>query len=319
MENKLIIVEGLTGSGKSTLAHFLARQLTCQGLCADWLHEGEIDHPLSVEPGDDMERYMSLTRQRWAIFADHIQMSDRTMVIEACFLNNLVETLMSENISKGHIIQFVQSIQHIIAPLNPALLYLTQSNTAYAMKRNFQNRGVKFEKFVIDFATGTPYAQARGYQGYEGMIRFWEDFVELTDPVYTQFPFQKILLDITSGDWQSAYQEALAFLNIPFTREGSIPAEEARSIAGVYTDPAGRHFEVTCQQDNLYINLFHTVKTRLIPMNEKHFLAEGWHFEITFTERAPGETGLNIHGRDIDYLKLAGTTAVKNVPSTKMA
>jgi len=312
MKNKLILVEGLTGTGKSILAHFIARQLKYAEIDCDWLHEGELDHPLAVEEDAGMDRYMTQTLARWRAFAGQIEFTGQLMVVEASFLNNLVETLMIENVQNGAIFDFVETLHRVIAPLNPVLLYLFHEDTARALARNFEIRGEKFRDFVIDFVESTPYALEKGYRGYGGMVHFWEDFAALTDQVYERFPFQKFRLDTTGGDWERVHKRALAALQVPFTREPEIRPELAFVYSGLYHDLAkDRQFEVIEENGSLYINFFHTVQTRLIPLTDTLFAAAGWHFEITFEEQSSGEVRLKFGGEDIDYLKLVGTKAVR--------
>ena len=43
---------------------------------------------------------------------------------------------------------------------------------------------------------------------------------------------------------------------------------------------------------------------------EKVFIAEGWHFEVSFeSDGLSGASAMKIGGRDVDYLPLVGTVA----------
>ena len=80
---KLIIVEGLSGSGKSIMAHFIARQLQHNRIDADWVHEGEVPHPVSMEVESSIESYMAAMLEKWTAFVERLRPSSQVTVIEA--------------------------------------------------------------------------------------------------------------------------------------------------------------------------------------------------------------------------------------------
>ncbi len=312
--NKLIIVEGLTGLGKSTLAHFIARQLQYQQIKAAWVHEGELGHPLSIEVDpSSIDLFMKTALIRWRDLVSQIESSGETLILEASFFNNLLETLFSHNVPTPKITQYSDMILDTIQPLQPALVYLTHSDTKKALVDNFNRRGVGFRDFVIQLATSTPYAQHRGLAGYEGMVEFWRDFVALTDQIYDRFRFQKIALLNTAGNWDSLKQGTAEFLSIPYITENQLSEDEAVGFTGVYKDVHNdKVFIVRYQNHALVANIFLEDWTRLIPQSEYLFITEGWHFVIHFENDAFGEIGsLRIEGQDVDYLSLTGTVARK--------
>jgi thymidylate kinase len=144
MDTKLIIVEGLTGCGKSIMAHFIARQLQYYGARAYWVHEAESPHPISIDVGAGIEPYMEEMQVRWAAFVDKTESSGEVVVVEACFFNNLIETLLAHDVDRRRIVSYGYDLQKIIAPLKPALVYLTQRDVVQALDRNFLNRGEGF-------------------------------------------------------------------------------------------------------------------------------------------------------------------------------
>ena len=279
VRSKLIIVEGLTGSGKSIMAHFIARQLKYNGIAASWVHEGEEPHPLLIDVESSIADYMSEMLARWAAYVDRIEKSGEVKVVEACFFNNLIDTLLAHNVEPSEIVRYGETLQTIIEPLNPVLVYLVQEDIERALERSFEDRGEEFKEYVIQFTTDTPFAKQRGLEGYEGMVMFW-----------------------------------LEYLMIPLIPEQRASQEEAMKLVGVYQDrDSGRAFTVYYEAGELTINLFLNVKTRLVRQAEMVFLTEGWHFEISF-EAADGSSGINIlriGGSNVDYLSLAGTVADK--------
>jgi thymidylate kinase len=311
--HELIIVEGLTGSGKSILAHFIARQLQGNGVKAVWVHEGESPHPVSLDVESSIEGYMEDMLDRWTAFGDQIEASQAVTVVEACFFNNLIESLLAHNVGRSRIIQYGDALQEIVEPLNPALVYLTQSNVSKALEKSFSDRGEGFENYVIRYATGTPFARHRGLEGYAGMLTFWREFVALTDELFHRYRIKKLMIDTSAGDWDCHNRQVLGFLALPQVSEPRVSACEVARLVGTYRDEKhGKEFIVECKDGELFINLFLDVRTRLIRKTDDLFYAEGWRFEICFEGDESGHLDkMIIGGRDVDYLALAGTVATR--------
>jgi len=132
--SKLIIVEGLTGSGKSIMAHFIARQLGYNHIPAFWVHEGEDPHPVLVDLQSSVEDYMEVMLNRWAEYVDRLRSSDEVCVMEACFFNNLIETLLIHNLDRTGIIQYADRLAGVMESLHPTLVYLFQEDLEQALK-----------------------------------------------------------------------------------------------------------------------------------------------------------------------------------------
>lgn len=316
VSNKLIIVEGLTGSGKSIMAHFIGRQLGANNIPGRWVHEGDLDHPIpgtDVEP--DIATFQATMLEQWKNFVTQAQASDTVTVIEAGFFNNLLETLFIENVPQPEILSYARQLEDLIRPLRPALVYLTQNDVPRALARNFDNRGEGFKQFVVDLVMRTPYAQRHKLIGDAGVVQFWTDFVALTDALYQQFQGDKLRVENSAGEWERYNQQVLSFLSIPWVPTPRLSQNEADLYIGHYQDPSnGRQYRIKYHDEKLFINqLISKAWTRLIPLGDHCFAAEGWHFELSF-EPNPADQGnqFRIGGRDVDYLKLVGTIAKEN-------
>ena len=311
--SKWVIVEGLTGLGKSTLAHFIARQLRYQEIEANWIHEGELEHPLSIQIDSSIEIFMQNALEQWQNLVSRIETSGETTILEACLFNNLLETLFSHNLPIPQIYQYYDVIQDTIKTLQPALVYLTHTDVSKALAENFRNRGAGFKDYVFKYITNTPYAQQNGLVGEVGMIKFWQDFVALTDQLYDRFRFKKIAIHNSSGDWVTQSQQVLDFLSIPYIVEQLLSADRAADFTGAYKDQrTGKKFSVRYQNCHLVANLFLDDWTRLIPNTDSSFIAAGWHFVVLFERDNSGTiNSMQIAGQDVDYLSLVGTVAEK--------
>lgn len=311
--SKLIIVEGLTGSGKSIMAHFIARQLQNNGIPASWVHEGEEPHPILIEIESGIEGYMAEMRERWTTYIDQVELSDEVRVVEACFFNNFIESLVAHDVDRPKIVEYGDELQTLIEPLNPTLVYLVQEDIDGALEQNFEGRGKGFRNDVIQYATGTPLAKRRGWEGYAGMVMFWREFVSMTDELFERYHIRKLKIDNSAGNWDSYNRQVMEYLSVPLIPEEQVPESEAMELIGVYKDRrSGEEFAVCYEDGKLSINLFLNVQTRLVRRAERVFLAEGWHFEVSFeSDGFNGATAMRIGGKDVDYLRLVGTVADK--------
>jgi hypothetical protein len=309
--SQLIIVEGLTGSGKSTMAHFITRQLQYRGIPASWVHEGAVPHPILTDLDSSLSQYMAEIRTNWIKFVNQVGPAPEVRVIEASFYNNLFETLMAHQVANPQIFQYADELEAIIAPLNPALVYLVQDDIEQALERNFLRRGSGFRNFVIRLATTNPLAKANLWEGYAGMLRYWQVFVALTDELYERFPGWKIKIDNTAGNWDVYNQQVLDFLSLPGIPEQAISPGEVQRLIGHYLDSQrGYDFTVRSESGELIIDFPLKVSARLVQRAHHVFEAEGWPFEIHFeVDDINDGTVMKICGNDVDYLPLLGIEA----------
>jgi hypothetical protein len=312
-KNQLIIVEGLTGLGKSTLAHFIARQFQYNGIEASWIHEGEDPHPVSIDIDPDIRTFMAEALEKWNALVAQILGSGAVTVIEASFFNNLIETLFAHCLDRAAILDFGMKLQQVIKPVRPALIYLSHPHIPTALEGNFRNRGPGFQDFVIQYVADTPIAREKNWNDYAGMVTFWREFAAITDSLFHEYEIDKLILDVSTGNWGQYNQQVLDFLALPWVADPEIDPETAEILVGEYqSKDSGRKHSIQYENGVLVSNVFMNVKTKLIPKDELVFIAEKWHFELCFDLDHTGEAvSFTIGGRDVDYLKAVGLKAIK--------
>jgi hypothetical protein len=275
------------------------------------VHEGDEPHPILIDVKSGIDAYMAEAQARWAAYVDRVGSSDEVKVVEGCYFNNGIESLLAHNVDRPRILRYADELQALIEPLNPTLVYLVQGDVASALERSFKDRGTGFRDYVIQFATGLPLAKRRGWQGYEGMVMYWREFVTLTDELFDRHRIRKIKVDNSAGNWDDCNQQVLDCLAIPLIPELRVSPSDAARLVGLYKDRrTGREFTVQYEDGGLTINVFLGVRTKLVPRADKAFLTEGWHFDISFEPDGPsGTMVMRIGGRDVDYVRLVGTVA----------
>jgi len=311
-KNQLIIVEGLTGLGKSTVAHFIERQLQYNGIEAIRIHEGEDPHPVSIDVDPDISSFMTESLKKWEKLVTQIQDSDAVTVIEASFFNNLIETLYAHYLDRATIFKFGMELQQVIKPARPALINLTHPDIPSALEENFRNRGPDFQDFVIQFVAEQPIAKDRGWDDYAGMVKFWHEFIEITDALFRAYAIDKLSVDVSADDWAQSHRQLTEFLALSLVSDPQIDAEKAQKFVGVYQFKDGKQSNIQYKNGVLLTDIFMNVKTRLIPKSTSSFIVEKWHFELDFDIGSNGEvSSFEIGGRDVSYWKAVGYKASK--------
>jgi hypothetical protein len=184
------------------------------------------------------------------------------------------------------------------------------------LEGNFQNRGSRFQDFVIKYISDTPIAREKNWNDYAGMVAFWKQFAAITDSLYQAFEIDKLMLDVSTGDWEGCHRQVTDFLALSLVADPEIGPEGAGKFVGYYQfQDGGKNKVIQYKNGTLLTDIFMNVTTKLIPKNESSFIVEKWHFELNFNFDDAGEvTSFEIGGRDVSYLKVVGLKAAKVEP-----
>jgi hypothetical protein len=98
-------------------------------------------------------------------------------------------------------------------------------------------RGDGWAVRTIQKAVGSPYGQARGLAGVEGLTRFWADYQALADGLFYDARVAKLAVDVAVGEWTGTEAAIAASLALP-----PAPAIDAGGLGrfvGAYRAPDG--------------------------------------------------------------------------------
>jgi hypothetical protein len=119
---------------------------------------------------------------------------------------------MREEYIKNHI----QSIEKIIAPLKPIVIFLDLKD----LKTNFdlikEERSKEWLDFVIDYVTGQSYGRNHSLKGYVGLLAFYTHLKEISLQCFKELRFEKIILESSKNQWVSNNHLIEIFLNKHF-------------------------------------------------------------------------------------------------------
>jgi len=230
LDTKLIYIEGLPGSGKSTAASWLAKRLQSADREASLFLEHQPGHPLNVggdnhpagdTPGDvffqhyNPENFIQESLERWQRFLGAAIQEDTIHILDSYPYQNSVRVLLQLNADLECITAYTAQVEALAAPLKPALVYFSQTDSEYAIRRFTQiseQRGKEWTEYVVDLVMRCPYAQARNLTGFEGILVFLREYHQLVTSLLKDSQFPRIILENCSDGWDGCYQRIEDFI-----------------------------------------------------------------------------------------------------------
>ena len=199
--SRLILIEGLPGSGKTSTAEWLYQRLVTQGLSASWAPEIQKDHPVidrstmrtASEPG-----YADRCIDRWDAFSTKAQTLDPTsvFVFEGCLFQSTVRFLIEYERPFGEAERYFAKIEESLAPLNPQILYLTQTDPeAYLHDELTRRKGKEIVSRIATYSATTPYAIRRELEGSSALVSLYVSYRRACDKLIACSSFPVLEVD----------------------------------------------------------------------------------------------------------------------------
>jgi deoxyadenosine/deoxycytidine kinase len=297
VRTRLVIVEGLPGLGKSTTAQHLAIELEKRAIPCRWYYEAEPDNPVSgfYEPQfySSPREFVAAQESRWREFARECAERTSLSILESSLFQETIFGLLQYNVPQEQIRAFVRDIVHIIAPLQPVVVYLFHEQPAVAINQVCSMRGRVVEDVYVERNDLSPFARQREMFGFLGLARFWAEYKDIADSLYDALRFRKLRLDVTHGHTPEHHERLRAFLDLPPVADQPISREYLDRFTGAYAYHVHedlRSFEVAVKDDNLVVKdcPYLWPENRLIPRDLNVFYAESWPYMAIFEETSSG-------------------------------
>jgi thymidylate kinase len=213
IETQLILIEGFPGSGKTTTTRSLGETLRQRGVACRWFLEEDQPHPIDCT---DFATH-GLADQMiplWTRFAEQALQEPVITLIESRLWQNTALFMYMSNCTVDEIVDLNIQQAQALAPLSPVLIYLDQPDTDAAMRRLVANRGEGWIPQVLE--TLAPYAwfQTRGQADMNGWFQFIREWQVVAGRLYDDWPHRKLKIHEPHADWQQAYNQIEAFLQI---------------------------------------------------------------------------------------------------------
>ncbi len=162
-----------------------------------------------------VEKYHRLLLDRWGAFAASAAQRDEVYIFECCFLQNPLTMYLGRHdaplaAARGHIF----GIAALLRPLEPVLIYLHPGEAGETLRRVAQLRPQEWLDFVIAYHTQQGHGKAQGWQGFEGMLRFYEMRQAIELELLSRLSLDSLLVAHT--DWEQDQARIAAYLETRF-------------------------------------------------------------------------------------------------------
>ena len=291
MQTHLILVEGVPFTGKSTLSEFAAQQPGLNGIPAQWVPEGVIlqryfPHALAVL---DQQQSISeaLLWADWSAFVQAVMSEPMTFVVDAALSYAAVYPLLAADRPHAAIQAELKRIADVCAPLHPRVIHLT-GDVGRIARASIMERGEEWQEHLVGQADASPYQQARGRSGVDGVNGLLQDTQALMHVVLEDGGWQTLTLDVTAADWETTRPAMLGFLGIAeVTVDRPVLAgADLQAYTGRYAaeDPQGTGdtLSVRMEQDTLALHGPRTRFGTLVPVSATRFHVTATRLDAEF-------------------------------------
>jgi hypothetical protein len=296
---KLILIEGLPGSGKSTTAQWLHHSFQKSQMSSSWYYELSVNHPLSYKfDKGNMTGSQLLTESLdiWQRFI-HSSMSEcEATIIDSGFFQKNIMHLMNLSVDAKTILQYASQVEALLSQFDTYFVYLDSSNAEVHMQSAFNLRGKRFQEALTVWANKTEYSASKGYQGTEGCLKYWRDYKSLCDRIYERLKFNKIEIDVATGQWSEHYRTLSRFLAVSNYENIDSASIVHGNLSGDYLLRDSDVSVKVTEMSGSYVikNLLDVleVESLMIPVGSNRFFIRGHDVSIQFDEFRKGVAGV---------------------------
>jgi hypothetical protein len=134
-KKKLVIIDGMPGSGKTTCATMISDQLSSWNISNRCILELEPNHPLfihdqkfsSFEDDEQADLFIALLQSRFIDFVqDQLNSNHDVTIIESVLFQDAINAAHNMGMNRDKLLQLSSSLQSILEPLEPVLIYFYQ-------------------------------------------------------------------------------------------------------------------------------------------------------------------------------------------------
>ncbi len=169
--------------------------------------------------------FQRLIRQRWQRFTAKVKVEHPTYIFECCFLQNPLTKFLGRHDEPVAAAQtFILELAAIIQTLQPRLLYLQPGNVRDVLIKVAQERPPAWREFVIAYHTQQGHGKAQGWQGFDGLVKFYQMRQAIELALLPQLPFPS--LQVKHTNWEQDQKHIAAFLAATFSpKRAQVPGQ----------------------------------------------------------------------------------------------
>ena len=144
---------------------------------------------------------------KWREFVNNRKPNEKYVFNCVLLQNPMCETMMRFGFSREKSAEYIGEICSIIKPMNPAVVYLKNSNISESVKKAVSERGDDWLNMVIDYHCNGVYGKSEKLSGFEGYISALEERQRRELEILSSADIDYIVLDDPQKNWEAAYRE----------------------------------------------------------------------------------------------------------------
>ena len=158
--------------------------------------------PYKIYDGLPWEAERPLMLDKWEAFAREAE-QDAVYVFNCVFLQNpMCETMMRFGFAQEQSLEYIHSIAEIIAPLEPAVIYLKSGDIAENIRAAAEERPGWLDEVISYHANGA-YGKSIGAKGFDGYIACLEERQRRELEILPELGLQSLVLDGPRQEWNN--------------------------------------------------------------------------------------------------------------------
>ena len=233
-----------------------------------------------------LDVYKMFALEKWAYFTEQaIEKADEVYVIDSAIFQFQIFTFLFKNRPFEELKNFIDEITNIINPLNPCLFFLHRENTEATIDYLENDRGTSYLEYIWSRDKDQPY-YAEKPPGTESFKQFLRDYADMAGLLFEIFPFNKLTLEISDGNWVHHEDKMLSFLGI-----NRIKSPEALPSDGTYTNGV---LGFSIKVDGLSIVDPKGIPRKLFPKSQNEFYVDWLPTVLRFEENCIVISGLQV-------------------------
>lgn len=170
-QTRLILIDGMPGSGKSTTGQWLKETLESNKIPCRFFHELEQNHPLriydkhfdSFTNPEEAEWFIAKVKQLFRDFVEERLHKHEIAIVESYLFQNTIGFAYNMGMDESLLLDLAASIQSVLLPLQPALIYYYQVHVERNWRWICELRGPEFTQGRCGLYTDDDFVQAGSF------------------------------------------------------------------------------------------------------------------------------------------------------------
>ncbi|MDP4145490.1 MAG: hypothetical protein Q8936_13560 [Bacillota bacterium] len=143
-----------------------------------------------------LDLHMKLIFSRWKGFVDRAINEDKVIIFECCFIQNPVTvTMVRNNTLKEVTMNYINSLNQIIKPLDPILIYVDQKDIQLSFTKVVAERPSEWFEGFKYYYLSQGYGLNKGLKGLDGIIEILNARKVLEQEIYKSLQLKKYYID----------------------------------------------------------------------------------------------------------------------------